>query len=1094
MQAISGLLRQSRCLLALALVLALGGLAYGQSTTDGAISGTVTDTTGAVVPNAKITVVNNGTNLSQSVATDDSGFYRVLKLQPAVYTVTVEANGLAKYTAKNVIVQIGSTTDVSPQLGVASGGETVVVSAETPQINTTSPEFSGVVNQTAIANLPINGGRWSDFALLTPGVVNDANGFGLLSFRGISTLLNNNTIDGADNNQAFFSEERGRTRAGYSSPKAAVQEFQVNTSNYSAEYGRAAGAVVNTVTKSGTNQLHGEVYFYDRNNSWGATNPFTTLTSETSPGVFTSSPYNPPDVRKIYGFGIGGPIIKDKLFFFFSFDRFDRNFPGTAKASNPNAFFASPSASTINTLATRLGVSTAQATTDYTNGLADLLSETGTVPRKGQQTLFFPKIDWQINAKNHASFEVNRMRWVSPAGIQTQTSVTDGVASFGNDYVRDTWGVAKLYSALSPNISNEARFQYGRDFEFEFAQPPTAYEAANFLTSPNFPGYTNPLGLPPDVFITNGFDMGVPTFLQRPAYPDERRTQFADTVTWIRGKHTLKFGIDFVHTNDLSENLRTQYGTFSYSNLLDYFSDFYGVDTCGGVSCYNSYGQAFGPLGFQFNTNDWAFFVEDSWRVLPRLTLDLGVRYEYESLPSPILPNSAIPQTQSFPSDKNNVGPRIGFAWDIFGNGKTSLRGGYGVYYGRIINSTIYNALTQTGVKGAQFTYSFKASNGPTFPQLLTTQPVSNSALNLVFFDPHFQAPSVQEMDLSLQRDIGWNTVVSINYMASLGRSLPDFVDLNTGASVGNISYTVVDPTGVGPLKNGSTYTTPFWGIETAPVPGTRPNPAFGSLSAIFSGISSNYNALVVEANHRLSKHVQFNANYTWSHALDYGENATTFSDTSDLLVPNNIRAEYGNSIFNVPNRFVFHAVVEAPWHQAGALGYLVNDWQLAPIYQIQNGLPYSLVTSGTAPNITSNGATFTPLSSGVNGSGGRKGIDAVGRNTFTLPRTQVVDLKLSKSFKFGDRYGVEVLGEAFNLFNHVNVTSAQTTGYFISKSNITLPDGSTVTCSNAAPCLNFNWVKSGSSALPVFGSFTNANSNFAYSSRQIQIGFRFTF
>lgn len=147
------------------------------------------------------------------------------------------------------------------------------------------------------------------------------------------------------------------------------------------------------------------------------------------------------------------------------------------------------------------------------------------------------------------------MRWTSPAGIQTQGSNTFGVASFGNDYVRATWGVAKLYTFLTSSLSNEARFQYGRGFEFEFAQPPTAYEQANFVTSPNFPGYTNPLGLPPDVFVTNGFDMGVPTFLQRPKYPDEKRTQFADTVTWNHGKHTLKFGVDFAHTNDVAQNL-----------------------------------------------------------------------------------------------------------------------------------------------------------------------------------------------------------------------------------------------------------------------------------------------------------------------------------------------------------------------------------------------------------------------------------------------------------------------------------------------------------------------------------------------------------
>jgi hypothetical protein len=794
----------------------------------------------------------------------------------------------------------------------------------------------------------------------------------------------------------------------------------------------------------------------------------------------------------MYGFGVGGPIRKDKLFFFFAFDRYDRNFPGTAKANSPSAFFATPSAATITTLATRLGVSTAQAQTDYTNGLNDLLGELGPIPRKGQATIFFPKIDWQISSRNHATFEVNRMRWSSPAGIQTQASNTFGIASFGNDYVRATWGVAKLYTSLTNTLTNEARFQYGRDFEFEFPQAPSAYEQSKLVTSANFPGYTNPLGLPPDIALLspgNGFEIGVPTFLQRPAFPDERRSQYADTVSWTHGKHSIKFGVDFAHTNDLSKNLRLQFGSFGYSSLVDYFSDLYGVNTCRSITnapipCYSSYQQAFGPLGFAFNTNDIAFFAEDSWRLLPKFTLNLGVRYEYEMLPSVILPNSAVPQTQSFPHDKNNFGPRIGFAWDVFGDGKTAVRGGYGIYYGRVINSTIYNALINTGVTGGQFSFFFTPTTpgAPSLPQIMTTQPTVPSGLSIVFFDKNFQLPQVHQTDLTVEREIAPNTVLSVSYLGSFGRSLPDFVDTNIGPPATTITYTVGAG---GPLPAG-TYATPLYATTVVTNTATkavisstpRPNSNFGAMSEIFSGISSNYNALAVQLNRRMSKHLQFSGSYTWSHSLDFGQNASTFSDTNDLLVPNNINPEYGNSIFNVPNRFVATAIVESPWHVGGWLGYLANDWQISPIYASQSGLPYSLVTTGNPPVLAVNDpvagttTTYTRLGGGVNGSNGRKGISFVGRNTFQMKRTIDIDMRLSKKVKFGDRYSAEVLGEAFNLFNHQNVTQVSNLGYFV---------GGT----SAAPTLTPN---------SSFGSVTNSNSNFAYTSRQIQIGFRFFF
>jgi outer membrane receptor protein involved in Fe transport len=1085
--------RLFQLLFAFVIALTLCGSALAQSTTDGAIGGTVYDVNGAVVPNATVVVHNNGTNAEQRIATDASGYYRVRALQPATYTVTVSSQGFAPYKAENVIVQVGSLTDVSPRLGVAGAAETVTVSAETPQINTATPDFAPVVDFVQINNLPINGGRWSAFSVLTPGVVNDSNGFGLVSFRGMSTLLNNNTVDGADNNQAFFSEERGRTRAGYSTPLPAIQEFQVNTSNYSAEYGRSAGGVVNTVTRSGSNQLHSEMYFYDRDNDWGSKNPFTLVPIQTSPGVFTPTIVKPKDWRKMSGIGIGGPILKDKLFFYFVYDWYDRNFPAVASPSTPNAFFAAPSTSNISLLATRLGVTTTQAQTIYNNSFTGLTSMLGTVPRTGEQYIWFPKIDWQVNQKNRLSFDVNRMRWASPSGIQTQTNNTRGIASFGNDFVKDTWGVAKLDTLLTNTLTNELRVQYGRDFEYENPQNPSPYELANLVHSPLFPTYVNPLGLPPDVAsIPNGFEFGVPTFLTRPHFPDEKRQQYADTVSWQHGNHSIKFGVDYTHVYDLSENLATQFGSYSYSastGLIDYISDINKPKSCSAtvsgvantpVPCYSNFSQSFGPLGFNFTTNDYAFFGQDDWKMSPRLTLSLGLRWEDEQLPSPFsnLVNPTIPQTGNFPADKNNFGPRVGFAYDMFGTGKTVVRGGWGLYYGRVINSTIFSALTATGMPGSQFNFTFSptSAGAPVFPQILTAQPNTTIKPNVAFFDNHFQLPQIQEFDLNAEQDLGWNTVVKLSYLGALGRELPDFADVNIAPSTTNLTYTVCGARnsvascgspGAGPIQN-STISIPIFT--------SRPNSSFGAMTDIFSGPTSNYNALAVQLNHRMSKHIEFSTNITWSHALDFGVNNQTFSATNSLLVPFNTRADYGNSLTNVPLRYVFNAVAESPWHIDGWLGQLANGWQLAPIFQWQNGLPYSVRTSGNIPSGLPGNPAGLP-GGGINGSGGDFRVPGFARNDFQMPNTQVLDLKLSKNLSFHDRYRVELSGEAFNVFNHFNVTGVSTTAYFVNKETI----NGVVT-----PTLEYS---SG-----VYGTPTAANSNFAYATRQVQLGVRLSF
>jgi hypothetical protein len=1112
-----------RSLLIAVVCMGAGCYGYGQSAVDGAVGGTVQDSSGLAVPNAKVVIRNNSTNAEQTVLTDESGYFRAIHLQPSTYTVSVTAAGFQSFKSPEVIVQVGLLTDISPKMPVGSESQTVEVTSEAPAINASTPDFANIINQRALQDIPVNNYRWSAYALMTPGVVADSSGFGLLSFRGQSTLMNNVTVDGADDNQAYFSEERGRTRAGYSTAKASIQEFQVNTSNYTTEYGRSAGGVVNSITKSGGNQFHGEGYFFDRDADWAGSVSTTVQNVQLVPGgPFVAQHFKPTDVRKQYGGAIGGPIFRDKLFFFVAGDRFQRNFPAVAVASSPASFFTLPDAtlpagkicgqtspangpvnpaapSTIDaaacTLQASLGLATySAAATNYTNGISGLNTMLGTVPRTGSQTIFFPKIDWQINSRNHASFELNRLRWGSPAGIQTAATVSNGISSFGNDYVRVTFGIAKLDTAITSHISNEVRFQYGRDFEFEFGQKPTAYEQSNLMSTSG--GYTNPFTAPPSVGITNAFTFGTPNFLNRAALPDERRFQIADTVNWVRGNHNFKFGGDYIHTDDRINNLFSGFGVYSYSTLASYFADLtfsQSAATASKAKNYSSYVQGFGIPGVEFTTGDFGFFVEDNWKLTKRLSVTGGLRYEYEKLPapftalsSPSAPGNAnlasIPQVASFPSNKTNIGPRVGFAYDVYGSGKTILRGGYGVFFARILNGTIYNALINTGSPQGQFTISDTTTtlNAPVFPQVVPNGSLA-SPPNAVFFDRNFRAPWINQADLTVEQDLGWNTVMSVSWLGTFGRRLPNFTDLNLNAPT-TVNYNVIDASGKGPLAAGSVFTSKFYAKSTTSTslcPSQRPNCNFGSLTDIFSGVNSNYQGLVGQISHRFSNHLQFTMNYTWSHALDFGENNQTASVANNLLDPQDIKAEYGNSITNIPNRLVLGAVYTTPWKFTGWKSYLLNDYEASPGYHIQSGLPYSIGTTGTlSAGFTPTGAPISGIGGGVNGSNGTFRLPGFERNGLTQPKTNVLDLRLSKRFSVTEKVKLEFLGESFNILNHQNVTGVNTTAYTVGSVAGSKTDTLTYT-----------------TAVPSFGATTFTNtSGFSYAPRQIQLGGRVQF
>ena len=1144
-------------------------MANAQSTTEGAIAGTVLDATGAAVPTATITLVNEGTNAETKLVTDSSGYFKAPQLAPGTYTVTIQATGFGDFSAKAVPVTVGSLTELHPALSAGAAVQSVEVTGETAVLNFESSEISSTITAKEIVNLPLNGGRWSNLALLTPGAVADSNGFGLIAIRGMSPLLNNVEIDGADDNQAFFSEERGRTREGYSTSQVAIAEFQVNSGVYSAEYGRAAGGVLNAVTKSGTNQIHGQAYFYDRDNDWGSLNPFTTFTSVVEPSTggtpnIDTVPFSPKDWRKRWGFGAGGPLIKDKLFWFYAYDQYRRNFPGVAKPSSPAAFFnqwadltlptgaacgtattVKGSTTTVNALFTGTGsagdndacalaqrvfggnYATAAAQYDQllfgsavssVTGLSSpgLLDDLGTTPRTGDEVLNTPKLDWQINSKQHASFLYHRLRWDSPGGVQTQTSNNYARDTFGTDFVKLDYGLARLDSTITPSILNELRFQYGRELDDEGQQKHTAF-TDTYLN--------NATGTPIQLSIyggasNNGFTAGMPYYSFRTAYPDERKTQYADTLFWTHKNHSVKTGFDILRNHDTVNNLYESNGVYTYTYFSDFFADILkptgscdnsqsetGLSTNGTTyPCYFGFTQGFGTPEFSIATTDYGFFVQDDWKITPRLTLNAGLRYEFEYVPPPfpaLISSSLLTtypdaqaQITNKPSDKNNLAPRIGLSWDPFGKGRTVVHAGYGIYYGRILNGVVLNAYEATGSQLGQYTVPsiFGTNSGPAFPQVIANGTFPTPSLD--FFSKNFQAPQVHELDLGVQQEFFHGTVASVTYAGSLARQLPNFLNLNLNpSSVANATNTAQATTyestltiaagsdgTCGPLACGTPITTDVYAKSAKPTSGstvnTYNNSHYGSVTDVVSNINSSYHALYLEVQNRSNKYAQYDLNYTWSHALDYNQNESTSPSTNNWFDPwGNPQANYGNSAFNVPNRFVAWALLNYPGRSRNWLGYLANDWHLNPVLQIQNGLPYTIGISGTQPSTSYGGYTYSAAGSGINGSGSSSYLLQLGRATRKLPNTAVLDMRLEKDIRFRERYNLELIGEAFNLFNHQNVTGVNSTAYAIKGNSLVYqsPSGSGINASG-------------------FGTVNNADSNFSYSQRQLQLSMKLDF
>ncbi|MGH9812966.1 MAG: TonB-dependent receptor domain-containing protein, partial [Candidatus Acidiferrales bacterium] len=886
-----------------------------------------------------------------------------------------------------------------------------------------------------------------------PGVSPDGS-FGLITYRGISGLYNNNTVDGADNNQAFFSEARGRTRAVYTYSQASIKEFQVGLSNFNAEYGRAAGGLVNAVTKSGTNAFHGEAFYFIRDD-------FTSAREPTIPVNVIENAIGDdrlPERRQQFGFAMGGPVVKDKLFWFLNWDQQVRSFPYVVNTNN--AAFIPDDCTTLATVNQR-------ATCQF------FQNERTVVGRKALNEVGFFRTDWAINPNNNFGFSYNFHQWRSVNGIRTPTINFNAASDNGFDGVRTDSLIWRLNSVITPTHLNEFRFQYARD---------------NELQRPNAPG--------PGTSVTGGFSFGQPNFLPRPAFPFEKRYQFTDNFTWIKGRHAAKFGFDINHVQEKQINLFQGGGVYSYSNFNNIASDCPpGAVPLGcvpdGVPSYGSFSQAFDlrpgvqPGSISFTTTDWNFYLQDTFKVNSQLTLNYGIRYEYQRLPQPEQGNPVFPLTQSFNQDTNNWGPRFGLAWDIGGRHKTIFRAGYGLIYGRTSNSALSSAQTDNGVVNATFQVFPNTDIDPVTPGVqnliypnclmpgvnsVCTGPTPSGAglsPDVRQFSEDFARPMVHQAEASLEHEIIKDTVISATYAFSGGRRLPFFRDINMPVA-GNVFFANL----TAPLViNGQTVAAaglygplPFYCVAnaTAPAgncPATSVRPLTGArrvLQAESVG-NSTYNALILRANRRMSRGLLFDTHFTWSNSIDTGQNSLTFFGFSTTVFdPFNDEFDRARSDFDRRWRWVSTFV----WQPEGTFDFgegakkqVLGGWTFSGVYTWQDGFPITPFLSGflTAGNTR-------PVDTGSsNGSGGAFRFPFLGRNTFEGQNFSNFDFRISRSFRFGERYRIEGIVESFNLFNHTNFTSYDTTAFSITSNvmNVTTCGGVPITLGNR--CIGVN-------------------------------------
>ena len=974
----------------------------------GALAGSVQDASGGMLPNVAIQLTGDTTGLQLTGKTNADGIFSFPALQVGSYHLRFSVAGFKETEIKDVMVGVGHTTDARATLQVGDISQQVVVEASDTQLNPSDTTVGTLIEKSTIDGLPLSGRRYTDFVLLTPNVSADGQ-FGHISFAGQSggdlSGYNNTaggasnangssafTVDGSDATSYYYGDNRGFTRIPYIFGLNAIQEFQVQPNVYNAAYGGAGAGFINTVTKSGSNSLHGDAFYYLRNSGTGANDAIDKAAGNRKL----------QNTLQQFGADIGGPVVKDKVFFYFDYEQQRHRDPlyavNRAQGAITKADFGVPAGVALPSsnahFPVAASISQDQATANpsnpiYLQGVANALhviqSNLGPRARRRDDLEFFPKLDWQLGAKDRLTMLYNYNNFKSPGGIITfSPEGFGGDELLGNNGVKDHVATLHWTHILNNAAVNDMHASYVRDEQ---------YYTPSGLVDANAPQI---ILTAPSVLL-----LGNATF----SYNNlrEYQWQFADHITLTHGKHQIEAGVDYNHDSVANNNPGAFNGQYVVLSLQAF-----------ALGKWNIFQQTTGNPKFNFSDPFVGFFVNDTYRIGPKLTLTGGVREDFQIYPNPS-GNPKLPLTQHFNNQYQRVSPRLGFSYAPFE--KTVVRGGAGLYYEIFVGGNYQNSTQTDGVLQSSLSlFDFSTSSVPNQQAVVFPNKLSGSdarfagASNITAISSNYKTPSVVNASLQVDHQLAAHTALTVGSLWSHGMHITSSTayDLNLKPPTGTTTFL---------LPNGTSVVRP--NLDSGLQQEGLISPSFGQINALISPGINNYVSLFTQLNRQVAHGANVILAYTLSKATQSG---VDFYNQFDL------GSSKGLSLLDMRHRLsigaVYSPVVASDNAAARAL---LSGWTMSTISQFNAGRPYTGVIGTSAlgnslNNTAANQATPNTAAGLVGGNSPGYGLaPGDGMNSFKGPWINEIDLGLERKFTIHEKQNLSLKAQVFNLLNSAN-------------------------------------------------------------------------